>query len=109
MVDFGNFLLGLTAFVGTLAAPILMARWFWTRAAGSLGRPLSILLFAPCLVAVEWGLIRLLFYAAHDDGEGPPGLGVLLVPSFAVFAVTLAVFYGTAGMTAVRWLAKAPR
>jgi len=37
---------------------------------------------------------NLLFFAAHDDGEGPPGLGLALVPALATLIGSIVLYYG---------------
>ncbi|HEX4740158.1 MAG TPA: hypothetical protein VH353_02395 [Caulobacteraceae bacterium] len=51
------------------------------------------LLFAPGLLAGEWALAWLLFFAANDHGDGPPGLGLALIPAILCLVVTLPVYY----------------
>lgn len=41
---------------------------------------------------------NLLFFAAHDDGEGPPGLGLALVPALAMLLGSIALYYVAVGV-----------
>ncbi|TCP65759.1 hypothetical protein C8J43_10984 [Sphingomonas sp. PP-CE-1G-424] len=36
-----------------------------------------------------FGLAQIVFFAAYDDGEGPPGLGLALIPPFLVLLLTI--------------------
>ncbi len=79
--------------MGALKAPPALAQWFWSKAPIRFGRWLPPLLFAPCLIAVEWLLVQLIFFAAHDNGEGPPGLGIALILQVLLVLGTVAVYY----------------
>lgn len=72
-------------FVPTVGA---LLWWKW-----SVGRWWMHLLFAPVLVIFEYVLISGLFYAIGDTGEGPPGLGLAMLPPIAVLVLTAASYY----------------
>ncbi len=58
---------------------------------------LAHLLFLPSVLAIERMSVQAIFFAAHDDGEGPPGLGLLLILPFAMFAGSVIIYYIAAG------------
>ncbi len=60
------------------------------------------LLFVVCAIAVEWISIRIIFFAAHDDGTGPPGLGMALILPFAIFVGTLVLYFASAAWVAIQ-------
>lgn len=37
---------------------------------------------------------NLLFFAADNDGDGPPGLGLALVPALAMLIGSIVLYYG---------------
>jgi len=63
---------------------------------------LAHLLFLPCVLAIAWVTVRAIFLAAHDDGEGPPGLGLLLILPFAMLIGTIVVYYMAASWQMAR-------
>jgi hypothetical protein len=87
------FLLGFGAWLTALAVPPCLALWFWNKAPSRIGKWPAHLLFAPLLLLLEWLLVQVLFFAAHDDGEGPPGLGFALIPQAFLLLGTLAAYY----------------
>jgi hypothetical protein len=75
--------------IGLFVPPVgALLWWKW-----SVGRWWMHLLFAPALVGFEYVLISGLFYATGDTGEGPPGLGLALLPLAAGFMLTAATYY----------------
>lgn len=85
----GYLLLGLAAWLGMILAPPAIARVFWKVARRrSQGWPIH-LLFLPSVIVTMLGLAQIVFFAAHDDGEGPPGLGLALIPPFLVLLLTI--------------------
>jgi hypothetical protein len=97
--------LGIGAWAGATLLPPLLALWFWNVAARRYTAWAAHLLFAPFVIAVEWALVDLVFFAAHDDGSGPPGLGLLLLPPSAAFLVALGGYYACLACTvgAILW------
>ena len=93
MAGVAFFLLGLAAWTAALAVPPALALWSWNKGPRYFGRWTAHVLFAPALLAVEWFLVRAIFFAAHDDGEGPPGLGLALIPQFLLLLGTLVFYY----------------
>lgn len=93
MKDAAFFCLGIGAWAGATLLPPLLALWFWNVAARRYPPWAAHLVFAPSVIAVEWALVDLVFFAAHDDGSGPPGLGLLLIPPLAAFLVALVSYY----------------
>jgi hypothetical protein len=98
----GFFLLGLTAWLVALFGPPFLALWFWRRATGAGKAWLAHLLFLPCVLGMEWVTVRAIFFAAHDDGDGPPGLGLLLILPFALLAGSIAIYYLAVGWQILR-------
>jgi hypothetical protein len=48
----------------------------------------------------------LMFWGARDDGEGPPGLRLAMLPAFGVLIITVALYYGALGARGVVVLVK---
>ena len=71
--------LGIGAWLAATFLPFLIALWFWDVAARLSSAWAAHILFAPCRALVEWALTWAILFAAHDDGSGPPGLGLLLL------------------------------
>ncbi|QYE34548.1 hypothetical protein KZX46_17560 [Polymorphobacter sp. PAMC 29334] len=86
-------LAGLVGWFGGLAAPVGLAKFFWREATNRPQRWWLHLIAGPVICVVELGCVQLIFWSAHDDGDGPPGLGLLIAPLFAVTAGTLAIYY----------------
>ena len=95
----GFIMVGLLAWATALFGPPLMALWFWYSLRTRLGGWVVHFLFLVCAGAMEWTAMRGIFCAAHDDGEGPPGLGLLLVFPIAMFVGAVALYY-----VAVAWI-----
>ena len=102
MTDFGLFTLGFAGWVGVVCLPPALAVWFWNRAPRYLGQWLPHIVFAPIVLAAEWGLVRLLFFVTGDTGEGTPGLGLALVPAAVVLMSVLAVYYSGVTIKAIK-------
>jgi hypothetical protein len=100
MLTLGFMLLGLSAWLTALFGPPFLALWFWHTVRRRLGGWMGHPLFIACAVAVEWAGVRILFFAAHDDGNGPPGLRLALILPFTIFVGTIALYY-----TSVAWVA----
>ena len=81
---------GTIAWVGVTFLPILAAVGAWNLAARLRSGWVVHVLLPPCLLACEWGLVRVLFRALHDHGDGPPGLGFALIPALVILALTAA-------------------
>ncbi len=95
-------LLGLFAWLVALFGPPLLAFWFWHTASRRLGGWIAHPLFIAGAIAVEWIAVRAIFLAAHDNGDGPPGLGLALILPFATFAGTVVLYYGLVVRAAAR-------
>jgi len=89
----GLILLGLGAWAAATLLPVSLALWFWNIAARRHSGWVAHVLFAPCLIAVEWMLVRLIFFAAGDDGSDALGLGLVVLPPVAVFIIALVGYY----------------
>jgi len=94
-VDF--LILVFAAWWGAVLSPLIIAGGFWFGVRKKWGAWPAHLLCGPSMVAAELSTVRLLFFAAHDNGDGPPGLGIALLPAFALFLGSLAVYYVCAG------------
>ena len=109
MEAFGFFVLGLVAWLVALLGPPFLALWFW-RQATDRGRPwLAHLLFLPCVMATAWVTVRAIFFAAYDDGEGPPGLGLLLILPFAMLIGSIVIYYIAASWQMARMALQSTR
>lgn len=100
MLTLGLILLGLFAWLVALVGPPFLALWFWHTVSRRLGGWIAHPLFIFCAIAAEWMAVRIMFFAAHDDGDGPPGLGLALILPFAIFVGSVALYY-----TSVVWVA----
>jgi hypothetical protein len=93
MQAFGFFLLGIAAWLTAIFAPPIIALLFWHRASPRAPKWVAHMLFAPIVCAVEWVAVRLIFFAAHDDGSGPPGLGLALILPLLIFLGSIVTYY----------------
>ena len=106
------FLMGWIAFAAWVCltfGPIAMAFGSWSVATRMRHGWIAHILFLPVVLGLEWFLILLMFWGARDDGEGPPGLGLAMIPAIGVLVVTVAIYYGAlaligaaAGMKMIR-------
>ncbi len=87
------FFVGTMAWLTALLAPPMLALWFREVFAKKHAQLGAHLLFAPSVIALEWTSVWIFGFAAHDDGEGPPGLGLLLILPFAACALSLVGYY----------------
>ena len=109
MEAIGFFVLGLAAWLAALLAPPFLALWFWRRATERARPWLAHLLFFPFTLAIEWVSVRAIFFAAHDDGEGPPGLGLLLILPFAMLIGSIVIYYAAVTWQLVRMAVRSAR
>jgi len=99
------FILGSLAWLSATFGPIALAiiswrvaqrvRWGWT----------AHLVFLPLAVALVWYANQLVFFAAGDTGDGPPGLGLVIAPSFVVLLGTVVAYY-CALVVKLGWLSR---
>ena len=78
-------------------APIAMAFGSWALATRIQNGWIVHVLFVPALLGVEWLLVGLMFWGARDDGEGPPGLGLAMIPAIVILGATVVIYYGALG------------
>jgi hypothetical protein len=83
----------LGAWLAVTSAPIILALSAWKLAQTVQRSWIVHVLLVPVLLAADWVLSDLLFFAAGDTGDGPPGLGFALLPSLGVLLLTVAVYY----------------
>ena len=89
----GYFALGSVAWLAAFFAPPFIALFCRHHTLPRPPRWAIHLMFAPAAFAVEWVCIKTVFFAAHDDGSGPPGMGlVVLLPSL-MFLGSVATYY----------------
>jgi hypothetical protein len=89
-------LMGVVAWVAWILmtfGPISAALGSWRLATHVRHGWVAHLLFIPALLGAEWLLVDLMFWGARDDGDGPPGLGLAMVPAIGVLLVTFAAYY----------------
>jgi hypothetical protein len=86
------FVIGAVAYISGLVLPVAAARYIWRQSARP-GRAWGHALCLPVLLAGEYALIWIVFWAAHDDGEGPPGLGLAVIPIVLLTAASLLAYY----------------
>ena len=102
MLGVGFFLLGLAAWLVAVFGPPFLGLWFW-RAANERFVPwVAHVLFLPTAVFTEWVATRAIFFAAHDDGSGPPGLGLALMLPLAMFLGAVVIYYAAVTWTVIR-------
>lgn len=93
MVGFAFFALGVGAYITALFGPALLALCFWHQAGRRIPRLVAHLLDLPLALLVAWGSGNLLFFAVQDDGDGPPGLGLALIPALAMLIGSIVLNY----------------
>ena len=74
-------LIAVAALVGVTIAPVIAAfvAWRWAKST-KYGWSVH-LLFLPVLLGIDWLGTDVLFRASGDTGDGPPGLGLVLIPA----------------------------
>lgn len=87
------FFLGTMAWLVALLAPPVLALWFRQVFAKRHGKLGASLLFGPSAIVLEWASVWIIGFAAHDNGEGPPGIGLLLILPLAAFVLSLVGYY----------------
>ena len=102
----GFFILGTAAWFVALFGPPFIALTCWHRVSPRPPKWVVHLLFLPVVCAVEWLCGRIIFFAAHDDGSGPPGLGLVLALPLLMFFGTIATYYVALAYGGIRklWL-----
>ena len=85
--------LGLVGWAGAIFAPPMLAMTFWHIFARRHWHWVVHIVFGPFTVATAWCFARLIFWAADDDGSGPPGLGLLLIFPFVMLIGSVATYY----------------
>jgi hypothetical protein len=97
--------LALGAWLAVTSAPIVLALTAWRLAPTVRHSWIVHILLIPVLLTVEWMLTDLLFFAAGDTGDGPPGLGLALLPSLGVLLLTIVVYYIRLSVNLVSYIA----
>lgn len=95
-------ILGFVVWLGVTFLPIAAAIGCWRLGKHRRYGWIAHLVFVPGLLAAEWLLVDLLFFAAGDKGDGPPGLGLALIPAIVCLAVVVVAYYlklATNGLT----------
>ncbi len=95
-------LLGLVSWLLAFAAPPVTAWWFWNKAPLRFGYLLPPIVYLPLIFSIQWLIVRVIFFAAHDEGDGPPGLGLALIPVALILILTVSVYYLATMARAVR-------
>lgn len=85
--------LGIIAWIVVTAAPPAVAVACWLMAGRFRPSWAVHVLFIPFLMLIEWLSIYVLAFAEHDDGEGPPGLGLMLLPAFGLLVVSIGAYF----------------
>ena len=95
MFGLAFFALAVGAYLTALFGPALPALWFWHQGGRHTRSWVAHLLYLPCTLLLAWRSGSLLFVAAHDDGDGdgPPGLGLALVPTLAMLIGSIVLYY----------------
>jgi hypothetical protein len=93
MALFVEGLVGLIAWAFLTGLPAFAAFWSWRFSRRLRRRWLVHLAFAPALISVEWLGVEAFFIASGDTGDGPPGLGLLFVPTICVLGVALVGYF----------------
>ena len=88
--------------LGSLAWPIAAGVAAWQLARRVPKGWLIHLLFLPVLFAVEREIMELELRALGDKGEGPPSLGLLLLPGAAATALMVASYFGALAVVGLR-------
>ena len=96
------FFIGIAAWLLLTCLPVTAAILCWRLARYVRVGWIVHLSFVPAVLMVGWLLIDLLFWAANDNGEGPPGLGFAMIPAFTMFVVSVPIYYGALLIAAVR-------
>ncbi len=86
--------LAIVAWLGALFSPPVMAILCWKWARQIRIGWLVHLAFVPCLLTSQWLFAGLLFWASGDTGDGPPGLGLVLIPCVGSMLLTVVVYFG---------------
>jgi hypothetical protein len=89
------------AWVMTTCGPPAVAVVFWKIAKRVQRSWLIHLIFIPALLTIEWGAIWLLFFAAGDTGDGPPGLGLAILPGLFLVALSVVAYAITLAATQI--------
>ena len=86
--------LAVVAWLGALCSPPVVAILFWKWARRIQTGWLIHLAFVPCLLACQWLFADLLFWASGDTDDGPPGLGLALIPCVGSMLLTIVIYLG---------------
>jgi hypothetical protein len=91
-------LIAVAAWVCMTLAPIAIGFGSWALVKRVRHGWIAHILFVPALLGLEWLLVHLMFWGARDDGDGPPGLGLAMIPAGAILLITVAVYYAALGV-----------
>jgi hypothetical protein len=86
--------LAIFAWFGALLGPIIVAIlcWRWSRWVQRVW--LVHLIFTVAILVCEWLFADLLFWASGDSGDGPPGLGLILLPCLGSMLLSIVIYFG---------------
>jgi hypothetical protein len=85
-------LLSLTAWIIATCGPAIIAVQFWKLAKRVRRGWLVHFLFVPLVLATEWIAVELLSFGSGDNGDGPPGLGLALIPAFLLLMLSVVAY-----------------
>ena len=87
--------IALAALIGVTIAPVVSAFIAWKWAESTKYGWCIHLLFIPTLLGIEWLGTDILFRASGDTGNGPPGLGLAIIPAVCVLLIVLLIYYSS--------------
>jgi hypothetical protein len=99
-----HFIAGVLGFVGSIFLPPILALIFWHHVLEGHRKWMAHVIFVPCIIGAVWCFDRLIFWAAHDDGSGPPGLGLLLIFPMLTQVITVTVYYMCVAFKMLQWV-----
>ena len=90
--------------IATMLLPIPAAIGCWGLSQSLRKGWLVHLLFGPGLIAIELLLIEAMFWVSGDTGDGPPGLGLAVLPALAFLVLSIVTYYAVLGAVGLKRL-----
>ncbi len=85
--------LEIVGWLGALSSPPVIAVLSWKLARRIQSAWFIHLAFVPCVLACQWLFADLLFWASGDSGDGPPGLGLALIPCVGSMLLSIIIYF----------------
>lgn len=94
MISLLHIAVGLVGWIGAVFVAPMLGMTFWHKITKGCWHWTAHIVLGPFAIVSAWCFMRLIFWAANDDGSGPPGLGLFLILPFVMLIGSITIYYG---------------